>query len=65
VGATEVIEVRKFNPEVEAAIRGIRANFLPRRVMVFDRTAEWGGALVKAGGETWSIGDRGEIHRHD
>lgn len=53
-----------FNPAVAEAIRGIRANFLPRRVMVFDRTREWGGALVKAGGEVWSVSQSGAIHRH-
>ncbi len=53
----------RFNPAVEEAIRGIRANFLPRQVKVFDRTREWGGALVKGGGEVWMVGSDGEIHR--
>ena len=55
----------QFNPAVQDAIRGIRANFLPGRVMVFDRTREWGGALVKAGGEVWTVGHNGNIRRHD
>lgn len=54
----------EFNPAVADAIRGIRANFLPGRVMVFDRTREWGGALVKAGGEVWTVSSDGSIFRH-
>lgn len=54
----------QFTPAVAEAIRGIRANFLPRQVMVFDRTREWGGALVKAGGEVWTVSKDGSIYRH-
>ena len=54
----------RYAAPVEEAIRGIRANFLPRQVMVYDRTRQWGGALVKAGGEVWTISSDGSIYRH-
>ena len=48
--------------EALEAVRGIRANFLPRRVKVFNRP-EWGCLLVKAGGEAWIVDQFGTIIR--
>ena len=54
-----------FSPEVESAIRAIRANMGPRKTQVFDRRLEWGGAIVKQNGETWIVTETGAIHREE
>ena len=57
-----MVREAKFTPECEEAIAGIRAAFRPGTVMVFDRTREWNGALVKTRGEQWAVTETGAIH---
>lgn len=54
-------QANPFTPAMEDAIRGIRANWPPRKVMVFDRMREYGVALVKAGGGTYVVHPTGGI----
>lgn len=50
-----------FTPAQQEAIRGIRAAFPPRKVMVRNRMREGGYALVQAGGSTWIVTKTGGI----
>lgn len=43
------------------AIRGIRAAFPPRRVMVFDKRILDGSFHVKSGGKAWVVTAEGTI----
>jgi hypothetical protein len=51
----------------EDAIRGIRAAFPPRKVMVSNRNLDplWGCAVAKAGGDTYLVMKNGQIRRCD
>ena len=55
----------KYPAPVAEAIRGIRANALPGRTMVYDRRAEWGGVEVKQNGATYLVTADGRILRQD